>query len=182
MYGRRPQRISQEIIQQELQQPYGDRPPPTWHWGPQERHPALLDWGDDPPMLTFDGTHCIPSPLRWTERHILDLATRHLKLQHIQEPKDTPLSPRQGIKALDQQMDMSWHEALKVLGAGEDPPPPTMRMSDAFGRAQLLERLALKLDGKVTTKQHGDSTYRPVFHSQDLFQPAVSSLTDTTWP
>ena len=169
--------MSKEDIQHELTQPYGDRPPPTWHWGPQELHPALLDWGGDPPTLAFDGTHCLPAPLLWTEQHILDLTSRGLKPPQ-QAKRSGKESPR-CVNASQKKQDAGWQKAIRAFKESEDSPPATTRMGDAFGKAQLREGLALKLDKTVNAKQHGGSTYRSVFHSQDLFQPGVQRLPST---
>ncbi|KAK9843101.1 hypothetical protein WJX74_006995 [Apatococcus lobatus] len=169
VYGRRPRLVSQDEIQRELTQPYGTKPPPTWHWGPQECHPARLDWGPYPHNLTFDGTHCLRAPLARTEQKILHI-TSHDSTAKIHAQKM--------VRALEKGplVDVGGMVCLKSSG---DIVPASMRMSEPFGKVELLQRLALDLDTAVTVRQHAGTTFSPIHHFQDMFQSPGESLAAT---
>lgn len=152
--------MSQEEIQRELTQPYGTKPPPTWHWGPQESHPARLDWGPDPPDLAFDGTHCLKPPMAGTEQRIAHITSQASSVSMLQTDKM--------LEALSSDaVGQGW------LKGSAEAIPASMRMSEPFGKVELLERLALRLDTAVTARQHAGATFSPVHHYQDMFQPKV---------
>ena len=152
--------MSQDEIQQELTQPYGTKPPPTWHWGPQECHPARLDWGGHPPDLAFDGTHCLKPPMAGTEQRIAHITSQASSAGMLQA--DKVLEELSADAAGQGWLKGSW-EGL----------PASLRMSEPFGKVELLERLALRLDTAITARQHAGTIFSPVHHHQDMFQPMV---------
>ena len=167
VHGRRPRLVSQGEIQRELTQPYGTKPPPTWHSDPQECHPARLDWGTHPPHLTFDGTHCVRAPMAGTEQKIVQITS---------QGSSAGCQADKIVRTLEKGPMVDVGGMVCLRGSG-DIVPASMRMSEPFGQIELLQRLALRLDTAVTARQHAGTVFSPFHHSQDMFQSRVRWLT-----